>query len=212
MFELNSIDVLSDYWQNTVKSFDCNLLIANQVLSDIFIAYSHPSRYYHTLNHIYSVLKIIENLHTNVQQLSAVKFAAWFHDVVYDTHKQDNEEKSAEYAINMLEKLEIPQFIISQVKHLIMCTKSHQANDIDSQVLLAADLAIFAASPSEYQVYTKAIRQEYAWVNDIEYMIARRQVLENFLQRQHIYFTPMMRELYEEIARCNIKKELQYLS
>ncbi|BAZ86821.1 hypothetical protein NIES806_30370 [Dolichospermum compactum NIES-806] len=43
----------------------------------------------------------------------------------------------------------------------------------------------------EYQAYSQAIRQEYAWVSELEYIIGRKQVLERFWQREKIYFTPL---------------------
>lgn len=99
-----------------------------------------------------------------IQDLASVQLAAWFHDIVYDTHIRDNEEKSADYAVDMLNTLAIPANTFTKVKNLIMATKNHQAHDIDSQVLLDADLAILAAESVEYQKYAQAIRQEYAWV------------------------------------------------
>ncbi|MHC5828185.1 MAG: hypothetical protein ACYT04_72910, partial [Nostoc sp.] len=58
---------------------------------------------------------------------------------------------------------------------------------------------------------THAIRQEYDWVAEADYIIGRRQVLEEFLQRSHIYFTPLMSEFAEPSARGNIQAEIQSL-
>lgn len=212
MLQTNLINILSYHWHNAITAFNCNPLIADQILSEIIAAYSQPHRYYHTLQHLHFVLTKIELLQTSVKNLPAVKIAVFFHDFVYDTHENDNEEKSAEYAGNILKKISIPNSIIRKIKYLILSTKNHQANDIDTQVLLDGDLAILATPPIEYQRYAQAIRQEYHWVAETEYIIARRQVLEKFLQRQYIYCTPVMIELFEELARYNIKTEIQYLS
>ncbi|MEO3706779.1 hypothetical protein [Trichormus azollae] len=53
----------------------------------------------------------------------------------------------------MQNTLAIPANTITKVKNLIMATKNHQAHDIDSQVLLDADLAILATESVEYQKY-----------------------------------------------------------
>jgi predicted metal-dependent HD superfamily phosphohydrolase len=177
-------------------------------------AYSTPGRYYHTLKHLDGVLSTIEILQGYTNNLAAVQLAAWFHDVVYDTEAQDNEERSADYAFDLLSNLAIPESTITTVTRLILDTKNHQAamDDYDSQVLLDADLAILATDSVEYKEYAHAIRQEYGWVADADYITGRQQVLERFLVRSRIYFTPLMSEFAEPSARGNIQGEIQSLS
>jgi predicted metal-dependent HD superfamily phosphohydrolase len=158
-------DLLFSYWLQTLQSFAVNTAAANKTFLTIVSLYSTPNRHYHTLQHIHSVLNTIDTLRTYVQDLPCLRLAAWFHDIVYDTYAQDNEQKSADYAGDMLRMLAIPNADIAKVKSLILCTKNHQANDIDSQVLLDADLAILGTNPVEYQKYAQVIRQEYAWVS-----------------------------------------------
>lgn len=199
-------------WQNTIKIFDVDNASAAQVYSKLVQAYSHPSRHYHTLKHIDCVLNKIQALQDYTQDLTTVELAAWFHDVIYNTQAQDNEERSADYADEILNQLDIPNSCITKVKRLILNTKHHQADDIDSQVLLDADLAILAADAVDYQEYADAIRQEYAWVSDDDYIQGRTQVLEKFLQRQRIYLTPLMYEKLEQAARDNIQAEIKQLN
>ncbi|MEA5549380.1 hypothetical protein VB713_00035 [Anabaena cylindrica UHCC 0172] len=211
MLTENITDYLFSHWQHTLQLFGVDQITANQAFDNLVSVYSSPNRYYHTLQHIHSVLNTIETFKTHVQDLPSVQLAAWFHDVIYDTHAPDNEEKSADYAANMLKTLAIPATNIIQINRLILCTKNHQADDIDGQVLLDADLAILAATPIQYQEYAQAIRQEYAWVSETEYITGRGKVLEHFLQRPSIYLTPLMLESAEELARFNIKTELKFL-
>lgn len=204
----NLNQILFYHWQEIVQPFHVDSVIANQIFADLILAYSQPHRYYHTLQHIYSVLNTVDMLKMYIDDLSTVKFAVWFHDVVYDTHRKDNEEKSAEYAGEMLKKLALNHHQIEKIQQLILATKNHQGDDIDSQVLLDADLGIFAADKIEYQKYAEAIRQEYAWVSDVEYIQGRRMILTKFLQRPSIYLTPLMLESAEELARFNMQAEL----
>lgn len=203
--------LLSYRWQNTIKIFDVDEASAAQVFNQLVQAYSNPSRRYHTIKHIDCVLNKIQALQDYTQDLTTVELAAWFHDVIYNTQAQDNEERSADYADEVLNRLDIPSSYITNVKRLILNTKHHQADDIDSQVLLDADLAILAANAVDYQEYADAIRQEYAWVSDDNYIQGRTQVLEKFLQRQRIYFTPLMYESSEQAARNNIQAEVRKL-
>jgi predicted metal-dependent HD superfamily phosphohydrolase len=202
------IEILWENWQQTLQPFNVDSEIANNIFFEIVSCYSHPSRYYHNLTHIHVVLNKIEFLQTYIQDLPSVKLAAWFHDIVYDTHAQNNEENSAEYAVATLKKLAIPNHTIHKIKNLILATKNHQSSNIESQVLLDADLAIFAADSIYYQEYAQGIRQEYSWVNEADYIRGRQQVLKSFLQRPYIYFTPLMLDSCEELARFNIITEL----
>ncbi|MBE9007505.1 hypothetical protein IQ259_21150 [Fortiea sp. LEGE XX443] len=206
--------ILFNHWQYTLQSFGVDQLEVKTTFAQLVEAYSTAGRYYHTLQHIHYVLNKIQILQAHTKDLLAVQLAAWFHDVVYDTHSQDNEERSAEYACQLLNSLKIPMSQITTVKRLILNTKYHQASedDIDSQILLDADLAILAAASVDYQEYANAIRQEYAWVAETEYIKGRKQVLEKFLQRQRMYFTPFMFEVAEQSARANLQAEIQSLS
>ncbi|GAX36587.1 HD domain-containing protein [Nodularia sp. NIES-3585] len=201
-------------WQQTLQSFGVDAVAVEQTFTDLVKAYSTSDRHYHTLKHIDHVLNTIDTLQTYAQHLPAVQLAAWFHDVVYDTQAQDNEERSADYACELLSNFGIPTNTIATVSRLILNTKHHQAatNDYDSQVLLDADLAILAANPVQYQKYARAIRQEYAWLSELEYMTGRRQVLEHFLQQQRIYHTPLMFQVAEQSARSNLQAEIQTLN
>ena len=204
----NLLDVLFFRWQNTFQLFSTDEILVSKAFTSLVSAYSSPNRYYHTLKHIHQVINTIDTLQVYTQDLPSVKLAAWFHDIVYDPHAQDNEEKSADYAAKILANLGIPVNNINTVRQLILNTKYHQGDDINSQVLLDADLAILAAKPGEYQEYSQAIRQEYAWVSESEYITGRRQVLERFLQRERIYFTPLMFDSAEQSARCNLETEI----
>ncbi|MEH1778256.1 MAG: hypothetical protein V7K67_06480 [Nostoc sp.] len=209
----NLTHILFSNWQHTLQPFGVDQVAADKAFNLLVAAYSTPGRYYHTLKHIDHVLNTIQILQGYTNNVAAVQLAAWFHDVVYDSQAQDNEERSADYASELLSNLGIPEIIITTVTHLILNTKHHQAavNDYDSQVLLDADLAILATDPVQYGEYTYGIRQEYAWVAEKNYITGRQQVLEGFLKRSRIYFTPLMLEFAEPCARGNIQGEIQSL-
>jgi predicted metal-dependent HD superfamily phosphohydrolase len=205
--------ILFSNWQHTLQPFGVDQVAAEKAFNDLIAAYSTPGRYYHTLKHIDRVFKTIQILQGYTTNLAAVQLAAWFHDVVYDTQAQDNEQRSADYAFDLLSNLGIPESTITIVTRIILNTKDHQAavDDYDSQVLLDADLAILATNQVQYREYAHAIRQEYSWMTEADYITGRQQVLERFLQRSHIYFTPLMLEFAEPCARGNIQGEIQSL-
>jgi predicted metal-dependent HD superfamily phosphohydrolase len=184
-----------------------------KVLRDLIDAYSQAHRFYHGLIHIKHILGIISTLQGQAKNYRGIQFAAWFHDVVYHPNAKDNEEKSAAYAAQVLTKLNVCPATIDAVTQMILNTKYHQAapEDIDSQILLDADLAILGADEASYRFYVQGIRREYARLSSEEYRLGRIQVLQQFLQRSRIYYTQPMFAQYEAKARHNILLEIEAL-
>jgi predicted metal-dependent HD superfamily phosphohydrolase len=111
----------------------------------------------------------------------------------------------------VMEGLGIPG--VDPVRSLILATQTHAnpTGSDDCQLLLDADLAILGAPPDEYDRYAVAIRMEYAWVSEEEYVQGRSQVLRTFLDRESIYgMTPLCDRL-EASARRNLTRELAAL-
>ncbi|WP_315791032.1 hypothetical protein [Fischerella sp. JS2] len=202
-------DLFTKWWQ-LLQSFQVEQTVAEEAFSQLVAAYSAPGRYYHTLEHIYYVLSTIETLQNQVQDLPPVQLAVWFHDVVYNTLTQDNEQQSASYALEVLGSLQIPHSIIARVISLILNTKHDQAepDDFDAQVFLDADLEILGSNPQRYHQYALLIRQEYLWMPDVEYLAGRKQVLRQFLHRDRIYLTDLMFNKFESSARQNLRAEI----
>lgn len=207
---IHLIKNLAHNWLDLCTSFSAPPSLAERRFQKLVDAYSEPGRHYHTLRHLDEMFATIETLKESARDLAAIQFAAWFHDVVYDSRAKDNEEKSAACAAKALEELRIPQPLINRVTALILTTKLHQANadDVDCQILLDADLAILGAESSRYAEYAQAIRMEYDWVPEADFHVGRKKVLESFLARERIYSTARMLEEFEEQARRNIENEL----
>lgn len=211
--------ILKSRWESLLQPFQVEQKTSQKVWLGLVAAYSSNGRFYHTLEHIQHVLSIIHDLQktrshslTPSPNYAAIEFAAWFHDVIYNPRAQDNEERSAEFAIEALQKLGIPIEIINTVYSLILKTKKHQEPDsIEAKILLDADLSILGASSSEYNAYAQAIRQEYFWMSEVEYRAGRRQVLQGFLGREKIYFTDSMFTILENKARKNLQEEIASL-
>jgi predicted metal-dependent HD superfamily phosphohydrolase len=180
--------------------------------ADLCKRYEAPGRFYHTLEHLRVVLDTIGTL-GGTEAMPALLLAAWFHDVVYDSRADDNEEKSAAHARCVLQTLGIDEAILDETERLILLTKSHaQApGDQSGQILVDADLAVLGAAQPEYDAYAQAIRKEYAWVPEEAYRAGRRSVLERFLARPRIYATEEMYARLEDAARRNLRREIEAL-
>lgn len=206
---------LKSGWESLLQPFNVDKNLSKKVLFELVSAYCSKERYYHTLGHIQRVLEIVEGMRSLACNFRAIQLAAWFHDVIYAPKATDNEERSAEYAAKALKILQLPQATIDAVTAMILSTKYHQVStdDIDTKILLDADLAILGSDEPEYKFYSKAIRREYGFMPEEEYRQKRMQVLLNFLKRERIYFTK--NKVFDELetrARRNIQAEIKALS
>ena len=168
-------------------------------------AYGGPARAYHNMNHIGDCLmRFGEHAHL-VEDPVAVEFAIWFHDIVYDTRAADNEERSAVIAAEFLSGTPLG----TVVANLIRATK-HDAPPPtrDAALLCDIDLSILGREPGEYDAYTRAVRQEYAWVPFQKYAEARTRVLEGFLARPAIFVLDELEERFGEQAKANLGLEI----
>jgi predicted metal-dependent HD superfamily phosphohydrolase len=185
---------------------------AQQMFDRLAAAYASPGRFYHTLDHVAQMLRLVAPLRDRARDFTAVLLAVWFHDVVYDPRAKDNEEQSAALADRVLREGGVAKEMIAEARRLILLTKTHELEptDTDGILLVDADLAILGAPPEEYQRYAAASRQEYAWVSDEAYRKGRRAVLDSFLRRPRIYRSEALAAL-EPQARCNLAAEIKRL-
>ncbi|MEO0794684.1 MAG: N-methyl-D-aspartate receptor NMDAR2C subunit [Verrucomicrobiota bacterium] len=169
-------------------------------------AYREPGRAYHNLDHIADCLTQLDRHGDAFEDVVSVEFAFWFHDVVYDTRANDNEERSADWACNFLDG----QPCTEKVRALILSTKHHQPIDqCDGALIVDIDLSILGSDSDRYDLYAKAIREEYHWVENSAYRKGRGNVLRSFLDREFIYHTPSFRKDLETMAQQNIRRELE---
>jgi predicted metal-dependent HD superfamily phosphohydrolase len=161
------------------------------------------------------MLTKIEKFKLKVNDYDSVLFAIWFHDIVYNVRRTDNEKKSAKVAEDFLNKIKYPLKKIEKITELIVKTKNHLDSDIlkdfDSNLFLDLDLLILGEDYETFDKYCKNIRREYSFFPNNIYTRERLKVLENFINQQFIFKTGKIRELYEEQARKNINSEIKKL-
>ena len=177
---------------------------------ELVAAYSGPGRHYHNLAHIEDCLAAL----AQVDGLSSLECeilteAIWWHDIVYDPTRSDNEELSAQLA-----ERHVRADIRSEVGGLIRLTKTHDvaAEDRLGAILISIDLSILGAEPARYDAYAAAIRQEFIHVSDADYRAGRAGVLRRFAARSVIYPDASFAATYDQQARDNLARELASLS
>ncbi len=139
-------------------------------------------------------------------------FSVAYHDIIYNTLKNNNEEKSAQFAEERLTRLSIQSNRVQNCYNQILATKGHFLSESsDTNYFTDADLAILGAAPETYQQYVSAIRKEYSFYPDFIYKKGRQKLLQHFIRMSFIYKTDHFRNKYEIQAKKNIQDELNRL-
>ncbi|MCH7382936.1 metal-dependent hydrolase [Acinetobacter dispersus] len=179
-----------------------------KVFNKLIAAYSEKQRAYHTLQHLYECLVLVDSIRADLNDAHAVALALWFHDAVYDPQAKDNEMKSAELFEQYLVQ-DLSADNVQKIKRWIIATQKHESIDeLDLQFLLDIDLVILAASPERFAEYEQQIQQEYAWVDPDVYSIKRKQVLAHFYQTEPLYQTEYFQQNLGQRAKENLKRTL----
>lgn len=204
---------LKERFLSPAQTFSANYPQMDFCLNEISENYSGKKRHYHALSHLENLFEELEAVRTLVHNWDAVVFAVFYHDLVYDAKKQDNEEQSALLAEKRLTALSVPEAIISLCKEIILATKSHLVSaNSDVNLFTDADLSILGKPWEQYEIYYKQIREEYSVYPDLLYKPGRRKVLKHFLAMERIFKTDVFREKYEKQARRNLGRELEVIS
>ncbi|SEF16474.1 HD domain-containing protein [Jiangella alba] len=175
--------------------------------------WSEPHRHYHATGHLAAVLAAVDELAGAAADPDAVRFAAWFHDAVYDGRPGDDEAASARLAREVLTSLGRPVTQVDEVERLVLLTAGHDPapGDGNGAVLCDADLAVLAGTPSDYAAYASAVRADYAHVSDADFAAGRADVLAGLLDRPALFHTDDGRRRWEARARHNLRTELVLL-
>lgn len=178
-----------------------------ELRTELIARYNEPQRHYHNIFHINDMLNISMGCTQNNPGI--VKLIIWYHDAIYDPARKDNEEKSAELAIEQL-KDHLGVEDIDYIASGILLTKHQFSSTLltpDMSLVIDADLYILSHDWC-YTAYARAIRKEYSHCSDAEYIAGRKQFLENMLNKKSYYGLFTKRN---EKARINMQMELDYL-
>jgi len=114
--------------------------------------WSETHRKHHTVTHVHEMLDAIGLLADAGIEFDreAVELAAWFHDAVYEIGRDDNEDRSAELARELLASSPFRD----EVARLVLVTKTHEVadDDVNGAVLSDADLSVLGSDAFRYRI------------------------------------------------------------
>jgi predicted metal-dependent HD superfamily phosphohydrolase len=168
-------------------------------------------RHSHSAAHVADCLGHVAALHDVAERPAEIEVAIWFHDAVYDTHRADNEERSAAWARRILAGAGADAAVSERIERLILATKTHEPHDRDAELFIDIDLSILGAPPDMFACYDADIRREYHWVPVDTYRAGRARILQQFLDRPVIFRTLHFHHHLEPQARTNLKRAIRAL-
>ena len=69
-----------------------------QYWAEIEKHYTAKKRHYHNLTHLENILQELQKCKSKIKDWDSILFAVYYHDIIYNTLKKDNEERSALFA------------------------------------------------------------------------------------------------------------------
>ena len=200
--------MLENRFKSLCQNYTQNKTIISKLWHEILQKHTAPWRHYHTLTHLENIFQELK--HLEITPLLA--FTTFYHDIVYEASRNDNEEHSALLAQRRLRELNVPKELTQKVFQLIIETKTHHASSKEHELFLDADLAILGSNEKAYSNYTQQVRKEYAIYDDATYFHGRKRVLKMFLEKEKIYQTQYFCDKYEKKARVNMLIEYNSLT
>lgn len=167
----------------------------------ILQAYAAAGRAYHNQEHLSETLDWLDIIPVAPKEGALLAVALFYHDVVYNGHRSDNEAQSAAWAQKDLEGSPWA----APVADLILDTRHAAVPQSDlGKWIVDIDLSVLGSSEERFARYDRDVRAEYRWVPWFLYKRQRRLILEGFLARPAIYATDFFRQRLETPARQNL--------
>ncbi|MGE6220581.1 HD domain-containing protein [Nubsella zeaxanthinifaciens] len=204
--------MLKETFIQLLTNYTDNNGLTNELWTEIEKNYTSKKRHYHTLLHLDTILIQLTEVKKEIQNWETILFTLYYHDIIYNPLKSDNEEKSAELAEKRMKQVLVPIDIIELCKQQILATKSHiKSTDSDTNYFTDADLSVLGQSWEKYSDYYKNVRKEYSIYPDFVYNPGRKKVLNHFLTMDRIFKTDFFYDKFERQAKHNLQMEIELL-
>ena len=200
-------------FRTELTNINTNQSLIDKLWREIKTSYSKPHRHYHTLSHLDKLINELLPVKDKINDWQTIVLSIAYHDIIYNPLKQDNEEKSGNFAYSRLTLLNLAIRQKDKCREQILATKAHNISaDSDTNYFTDADLSILGSEYNSYRKYTDQIRNEYKFYPDFLYNPGRQRVLNHFLQMPTIFKTTYFAEKYEQQAKDNMINELKAIA
>jgi cytidyltransferase-like protein len=160
---------------------DVLAVIGVEDLYEFYAKWSESHRYFHNLDHLYSIVMAVHDKYKNDEHTYVVyMLAAMFHDIVYEPNRTDNEVKSVEVFNHYVNPLDLSKKTIDEVCSLILATADmnddNDFNQMDRKILTETSI-------SKLIDYEHKIAKEYQYLDYPTYKKNRIEFLTKCLTK-----------------------------
>jgi len=204
-------DAFAAEWRDLAQALCLPIAVSEALLAELRAGYGHPARHYHNEKHIVAMLIGATGLEFNDPDMA--RLAIFFHDVIYDPTRSDNEHRSADLVREKLADL-VASERLDQAADIITATNAHKATgDHDTDLVLDLDMAILGQPWPVYLSYAQGVMAEYLpHIGDAAWRQGRISLfIDPTLAREDIFITEHFKPL-EIQARENLRHEKAWLS
>ncbi|MDE2363864.1 MAG: hypothetical protein KGM42_14400 [Hyphomicrobiales bacterium] len=182
--------------------------------------YGERHRAYHDWSHIAGLVAELGRRCGLARRPDLVLAAVFWHDVVYETRTaggapradRDNVRASADL---FRRYARMPRQDADDVEELVMATADHVTARAsrtelqgDMDLFLDLDLAPLAAPWPQFVENGVAIRKEFSWVPERDFLIGHTAVLKQFRDADRLYRRPETAAAWESHARANLARRI----
>jgi len=151
----------------------------------LFDMWNESHRHFHTLDHLNDIIdQIYENYSggkIDEKQKEKLLLTALFHDIVYEPTKQDNEERSAEFFMNLCEDKSNKDIL--EIRDAILDTKTHASQTPLAETFNKFDMNVIERDFESLLKWEVGIHEEYKSYGNEAYKAGRLHFLESLLDK-----------------------------
>lgn len=183
--------------------------LSKKYLDIIIEKHSEGHRFYHNITHLQELLSEADVLFQDGQFSSLhraiILYSIFFHDIVYDPSKIDNEQQSLNIFLEYAQERKLVDVIIEGVSKSILASSNHNQK-VDYEItayFLDLDLSILGSSSQRYELYEQQIRQEFSFIPDEIYRTERSKIMQKLVSP---YKTEWGKSRYQVQSQQNLKR------
>lgn len=155
--------MLKDTFYNLLNNYSSDNELIDSLWYEIYVNYNLPDRHYHNLSHLENVITELLPIKEKIKDWDTVLYSVFYHDLVYKSTNNKNEEDSAIIAGQRLGEIDYSNEKILKCRDMIIATKGHSmSSNSDTNYFIDADLSILGKGWVTYFEYSEKIRKEYS--------------------------------------------------
>ncbi|MDH3636323.1 MAG: hypothetical protein OES20_16615 [Gammaproteobacteria bacterium] len=172
--------------------------------------YGEPQRHYHTLDHIAHCLTQFDQCKSLARNPDALEIAVWFHDVIFEPGRHDNEAHSARLYQDLSAEIHDDE-MRQLIDRMIMATlhDGSSLDDADASYMVDIDLSSFGLDWDAFLLDSQNLREENPHLSDTDYYRKLLKFHSGLLARPRFFLSDFFYQRFEQQARDNVSRYLE---